>query len=286
MGEEATEEEAAVEESAVKEANVEDMADEAAEVEEVTENVEEEEDGPLEDWTVKELKEECKKLGLADKGKKAELIGRIKESRSTSQEVAVEAVADTPEIAEEEVAAEEAPVEEAPVEEAPVAESTGEDTQAPAEEANADETESQSAGLDPSSISELLAKNEQGQLSQQEFFRIFLVSVQNSLTTNQRLSDVEKKTEELEARLEKVEVAGDSASTTTEPETQVEEAEAPVPVSAEEPAVEESVEEQMEETDITSLVEKAEKTQPRISRKRGQASGHLKSSARSKRARV
>merc|ERR1712212_1212971 len=293
MGEEATEEEAAVEESAVKEANVEEMADEAAEVEKVTENVEEEEDGPLEDWTVKELKEECKKLGLADKGKKAELIGRIKESRSTSQEVAVEAVADTPEIAEEEVAAEEAPVEEAPVEEAPVAESTGEDTQAPAEEANADETESQSAGLDPSSISELLAKNEQGQLSQQEFFRIFLVSVQNSLTTNQRLADVEKKLEETAERLEKVEVAADTVSNaTTEPDNRVEEGnateEAPEvePVSTEAPAVEESAEETMEEADITSLVENAEKLQPRISRKRAQASGHQKKSARAKRARV
>ena len=39
------------------------------------------------------------------------------------------------------------------------------------------EPKSTSAGLDPSSISDLLAKNEQGQLSQQGFFRIFLISV-------------------------------------------------------------------------------------------------------------
>ena len=31
---------------------------------------EKEEDGPLEDWTIKELKEECKTLGLSDKGKR------------------------------------------------------------------------------------------------------------------------------------------------------------------------------------------------------------------------
>merc|ERR1712106_290327 len=140
-------------------------------------------------------------LGVADKGKKAELIERITEARLAAKEAVVEepvvevaqeeAVVEEAEVEEpvEEAAPEEAAVEEvAPVEEAPVEE-------APVEEAP-DETESQSAGLDPSSISELLAKNEQGQLSQQEFFRIFLVSVQNSLTTNQRLSDVEKKLEE------------------------------------------------------------------------------------------
>merc|ERR1712128_268699 len=99
------------------------------------------------------------------------------------------------------------------------------------------------------------------------------VSVQNSLTTNQRLSDVEKKLEETEARVEKLEVTGDSVSiAATEPEKPAEEAPA---------------EEQMEETDITSLVEKKEKLQPRISRKRAQASGKQdKKSARSKRARV
>merc|ERR1712013_739532 len=254
---------AAVEEIADEKASAEEMAIEA---EEVIEKVEEEADGPLEDWTVKELKEECKTLGLTDKGKKAELIARITESRSSSQEAAVETVE---EIAEKEVDEEVAAIEEA---------------QAPAGEAAADETESQSAGLDPSSISELLAKNEQGQLSQQEFFRIFLVSVQNSLTTNQRLADVEKKLEETAERLEKVEVAADSVSNaTTEPEA---DAPAVQPVSTEEPAVEESTEDPMEEADITSLVENAEKLQPRISRKRAQASGHQKKSARAKRARV
>merc|ERR1712123_17037 len=147
--------------------------------------------GPLEEWTVKELKEECKTLGVADKGKKAELIDRITEARLAAKEAVVEepVVEAAPEEAAveevapvEEAALEEAPVEAAPVDAAPVAEEPVEETPV---EAAADETESQSAGLDPSSISELLAKNEQGQLSQQEFFRIFLVSVQNSLTTHQ-----------------------------------------------------------------------------------------------------
>merc|ERR1712142_107741 len=342
VAEEAVAEEAATEEPVAEEAAAEEPAAEEAAAEEtvIEESVEEEEDGPLEDWTVKELKEECKTLGIADKGKKAELIARIKEFRSSSMEVAVEASEDGPvieEIAEKEVVAEEAPVEEAPVEEAPVEEalveapveeSTVEETpvgetpveeaiveettveatpveeepvdetpvaEAPVEEATeettTDETESQSAGLDPSSISELLAKNEQGQLSQQEFFRIFLVSVQNSLTTNQRLADVEKKLDETAERLEKIEVAADSVSNaTTEPETHIEETEeAPVVEAetvAEEPAVEESAADPREETDITSLVENAEKLQPRISRKRAHVSGHQKKSARAKRTRV
>jgi len=137
--------------------------------------------------------------------------------------------------------------------------------------------------LDPSSISELLAKNEQGLLSQQEFFKIFLISVQNSLTTNQRLSAVEKKLEEAESRLEKVEVVGDSVSVTaTEPEKQVEEvAEAGTDATEESPVTEEASMEQ----DITSLVENAEKLQSRTSRKRAKASG-AQSTARVKRTKV
>merc|ERR1712086_1144036 len=303
-------EEAAPEEAVVEESVTEAVVEEVAELEE---------DGPLEEWTVKELKEECKTLGVADKGKKAELIERITEARLAAKEAVVEepvveaaveeAVVEEAEVEEpveeaapEEAAVEEiapveeapveaAPVEVAPVDAAPVAEKLVEETPV---EAAADETESQSAGLDPSSISELLAKNEQGQLSQQEFFRIFLVSVQNSLTTNQRLSDVEKKLEETDARIEKLEVTGDSVSiAATEPEKPAEEApaeEAPAeeaPAEEATPVAEEAAEEQMEETDITSLVEKKEKLQPRISRKRAQASGKQdKKSARSKRARV
>merc|ERR1712142_1058903 len=145
---------------------------------------------------------------------------------STVEETPVEdtPVEDTPveEAIVEETTVEANPVEEEPVDEAPVAEAPVEEA---TEETTTDETESQSAGLDPSSISELLAKNEQGQLSQQEFFRIFLVSVQNSLTTNQRLADVEKKLDETAERLEKIEVAADSVSNaTTEPDNRVEEA--------------------------------------------------------------
>merc|ERR1711892_522235 len=79
-------EEAAVEEAAVEEASVEEAAEVDSAEEPAAESMEVEEDAPLEDWTVKELKEECKTLGLSDKGKKAELIERIKESRATAEE--------------------------------------------------------------------------------------------------------------------------------------------------------------------------------------------------------
>merc|ERR1719341_3057312 len=91
-----------------------------------------EEDGPLEEWTVKELKEECKTLGVSDKGKKAELIERIKEAKAAVEETTeatVEEAAVVEAAAEEEAAVEEAAVEEAAVEEAtqePAAEETAE----------------------------------------------------------------------------------------------------------------------------------------------------------------
>jgi len=252
----------------------------------------------------------AKLLVYLTKGKKAELIERIKQHRfaAVAEEPTVEDVPATDEAptvevvpvaeeitaeaeksSDEETTAEECTAE-VPTEEEPMTTDESEactSKDSPDEEANnvtettevdksIVETESTSAGLDPSSISDLLAKNEQGQLSQQEFFRIFLISVQNSLTTNQRLSDIEKKLEEAEARLEKVEVAGDTLSTVaTEPDNQPE---------VEEPQPTEAVKET--EVDITALVEEAEKLNPTKSRKRSAASGLQKKSARAKRARI
>ena len=52
----------------------------------------------LEDWTGKELAEECKTLGLSDQGVKAVLVARLKEARAASVEAAPaeEAVVEEP----------------------------------------------------------------------------------------------------------------------------------------------------------------------------------------------
>merc|ERR1711892_907480 len=110
--------------------------------------------GPLEDWTKKELMEECKVLGLSDKGNKAALIERIKEAKPAA------AVEETPEApaAEEEPAAVEVAVAE---EEAPVAEETLVVEEAPAveaavEEAPAAEVEEEDAPLEDWTKKELM----------------------------------------------------------------------------------------------------------------------------------
>merc|ERR1712012_1333986 len=234
---------------------------------------EEEEDGPLEDWTRKELAAERTTLGLSDKGVKAVLIARIKEAREAKvaetpaeeeaaveealseetatedpQEVeapAVEAEEPTPseamevdepeapaveEVATEAPAAEEpaalepaaeeavpaeAPVEEAEVEAAPVEEV------APVEEAVADSdndsevtfqtTPRISSRLDVASITALMAKNEEGELSQQEFYRVFLMTVQSSLMANQRLEELESRMTAAEDKINSVEPAAAEA---------------------------------------------------------------------------
>merc|ERR1712112_755722 len=98
-----------------------------------------EEDAPLEDWTKKELADECKTLGLSDKGTKAVLIGRIKEAResavATSTEEPME-VTETAAEAVEEAAVVEAAVEEAAVEEAAVVEAAVEEPIAETETAS------------------------------------------------------------------------------------------------------------------------------------------------------
>ena len=127
------------------------------------------------------------------------MIERIKEHRyavvdeePTAEEVptAEEITAEVEKSSDEKTTTEECTAE-VPMEEEPMAIDESEacaSNESPEEEANSEtettevnksivEPESTSAGLDPSSISDLLAKNEQGQLSQQGLFRIFLISV-------------------------------------------------------------------------------------------------------------
>merc|ERR1711893_560155 len=87
-----------------------------------------------EDWTLKELKEECKTIGVSEKGKKADLIKRIEEHRSNNEVVNASPVEETPA---EETPVEETPVEETPAEETPIEETPAEET--PVQEALAEE---------------------------------------------------------------------------------------------------------------------------------------------------
>ena len=162
--EEAIVEEAAVEESPVEEAEPEPSAEETAEEateEAAPEAMEDEEDGPLEDWTRKELAEECKTLGLSDKGVKAVLIIRIKEHKAAAapEPVAEEALVE--EVPAEEVAVDEEAVEEAAAEEAAVEE-------APAEETTVEEVAAEEAALEEAVpepvVEEAAAEEEDGPL--------------------------------------------------------------------------------------------------------------------------
>ena len=62
---------------AEEEVVVEGTKDEDSKDSETDSGVEnEEEDGPLEDWTLKKLKEECKTQGLSDKDKKKQNLSK------------------------------------------------------------------------------------------------------------------------------------------------------------------------------------------------------------------
>merc|ERR1712060_653952 len=178
---------------------------------------------------------------------------------------------------------------------------------------NDDESEvGTSSRLNISSITALMAKNEAGELSQQEFYRVFLMTVQNGLTATQRLEDLEARLAIAEAKLntehpavadaaeedaaevvvaEEVaaeEVAAEKAAEEaveetaaaeesvaeelTEKEHVVEEPE----VIEEEKVVEAVTEDKTEEVDISTMVAAAEKMRP--SRKRGKASQSARSS--------
>merc|ERR1711962_261452 len=126
------------------------------------------------------------------------------------EEVVTEAPAADEPAAEEPAAVDEAVVEAAPVEDA-----------APVEEAVADSdndsevtfqtTPRISSRLDVASITALMAKNEEGELSQQEFYRVFLMTVQSGLMANQRLEELESRMTAAEDKINSVQPAAAEA---------------------------------------------------------------------------
>merc|ERR1711892_1273955 len=153
--------------------------------------------------------------------------------------------------------------------------------------------------LTDSSISDLIIKNDNNQMTQKEFFKVFLMGLQQNITTKQKLIKIEKILEDTDTRLEELEIVKKAASEApTEPEvipevdeTPVVEAEAaPVEEAEEAPAIEVETaqvvteEEAEEPEDITTQVEKVEKT--RTSRKRSQKASETQRESRPKRTRV
>merc|ERR1712083_345428 len=118
------------------------------------------------------------------------------------------------------------------------------------------------------------AKNEAGELSQQEFYRVFLMTVQSGLTANQRLEELETRMAAAEGKINNEQAAPaveEAAAETAEEEAAVEESPKEVEVAEEVAApMETEEEEKTEEVDISTLVAVAEKMRP--SRKRAQAS--------------
>jgi len=143
---------------AEEEAVVEETKDEDSKDSEADSGVEnEEEDGPLEDWTLKELKEECKTQGLSDKGKKAELVERIKEFRAKSVQ--------TPEV--EDTEANEAESVEEETEE--VAEENNEEPKEVSEESNEEPKEvSEESNEEPKEVSEENSEQEAMEVDEED----------------------------------------------------------------------------------------------------------------------
>merc|ERR1712147_450574 len=176
-------------------------------------------------------------------------MGEVDEPEAPAvEEVATETpAAEEPAVLEpaaEEAVPAEAPVEEAEVEAAPVEEV------APVEEAVADNdndsevtfqtTPRISSRLDVASITALMAKNEEGELSQQEFYRVFLMTVQSGLMANQLLEELESRMTAAEDKINSVEPAAAEA-----------------PVAEESPAVEEAAVEAVPVVEVAPVEEEA-----------------------------
>merc|ERR1711992_347357 len=186
-------------------------------------------------------------------------MGEVDEPEAPAVEEVVTEASVTEEPAALEPAAEEAVPAEAPVEEAEVEAAPVEEV-APVEEAVADSdndsevtfqtTPRISSRLDVASITALMAKNEEGELSQQEFYRVFLMTVQSGLTANQRLEELETRMAAAEGKINNepaapavVEVpAAEEAPAVEEPVIEEEAA-----TVEEVPAVEEAASEAVEE---------------------------------------
>ena len=117
-----------------------------------------------------------------------------------------------------------------------------------------------SSRLDVASITALMAKNEEGELSQQEFYRVFLMTVQSGLMANQRLEELESRMTAAEDKINSVEPAAAEAPVAEEAPAVEEAAVEAVPVVEEAPVEEEApvVEEAAVEEEVAAEPVEAE----------------------------
>jgi len=78
-------------------------------------------------------------------------------------------------------------------------------------EAGGEDAETPTSGkfsysLDPSTIAELVQRKEADKLTKEDLFNMFLLTAQESISNGQKIVDLEKRLEETEARIEKIEV--------------------------------------------------------------------------------
>merc|ERR1719422_2379914 len=104
-----------------------------------------------------------------------------------------------------------------------------------------------------------MAKNEEGELSQQEFYRVFLMTVQSGLMANQRLEELESRMTAAEDKINSVEPAAAEAPAVEEAAVEAVPVVEEAPVEEEAPVVEETaaVEEEVTAEPVEAEVEAA-----------------------------
>merc|ERR1712142_140495 len=116
-----------------------------------------------------------------------------------------------------------------------------------------DSTNDEGKSMDSSMIDELIKKNDSGDLTQDELFRAFIMSAHSSLSQSQKIADIEKRLEDAEARLEKVEVVVDDNASNADTEVIDENPEEPKIDSAEVDEPETAGDETVNENDTEAV---------------------------------
>lgn len=164
--------------------------------------------------TKKNLEKLCLEKNLPIKGNKKDLIKLLEKTTEELNEEAV--LPEAPEqiqLVELEASVSEAELSSTEISEENVQEITNEDIPAKDQEEDSvsDKALKESETIPLSdvntlSILDLMQMKKTGELDQEELYRIFLTSAQNDISQSQKISELEKRLEDAEARIEKLEV--------------------------------------------------------------------------------